>query len=231
LAALEAHVESAREALRRKRTAHYDPGMGTNLEIQRRTVRLISRDLDIAIAFFETFVPTGQDARLIDIISNIDFYPAFNIISDSLHKSVITTLCRIWDTRKDTANLNKLAKKFRDPKVIADLAAAHHVVDPGHLNKWLAEIDAVKKSEELLALKRARHDTIAHTTTPNKPYRDKARVAQYGDERKIIEWTIPLVEQAGTFIGYSYDVIPYAEQRRVRREHATKFWANIASSS
>src|SRR5262249_46858186 len=156
------------------------------------------------IAFYETFVPTGQDAPLIERINRVDFYPTFNIISESLHASVIATLCRIWDTRADTANLNSLAAEFRHGKVIADLAAAGHVVDQGQLNKWLAEIDAVNKSNELLALKRARHRAIAHTATPNEPYRGKSRVAQYGDERKIIERTIPLVEQAGAFIGYSY---------------------------
>jgi hypothetical protein len=202
--------------------------MPTNLEIH-RTVRAISRDLDSAIAYYETFVPTGQDETLIDRINNVDFYPAFNIISESLHASVIATLCRIWDTRADTADLNSLAVEFLDAKIIADLAAAGHVVDPGHLNEWLAEIDAVNKSDELLALKRARHRSIAHTATPNEPYRGKARIAQYGDERKIVERTIPLVEQAGEFIGYSN--LPYADQQRMRREHATKFWANVAPSS
>lgn len=94
------------------------------------------------------------------------------------------------------------------------------------MNKWLTEIDAVNRSDELLALKRARHRAIVHTATPNGPYRGKARIAQYGDERRIIKRTIPLVEQAGVFIGYSY-VSPYADQRRVRQEHATKFWAHI----
>jgi hypothetical protein len=199
--------------------------MANNPEIH-RTLRAISLDLDSAIAFYETFVPTGKDASLIDRINKVVFYPAFNIISESLHQSVIATLCRIWDTRSDTANLNSLADEFRDPKVMADLAAVGHVVDPQHLNKWLAEVDAVNKSDELLALKRARHRAIAHTATPNEPYRGRARIAQYGDERKIIERTIPLVEQGAAFIGYSY-LSAYADQRRVRQEHATKFWSRV----
>jgi hypothetical protein len=199
--------------------------MSANVEIH-RTVRAISIDLDEAIAFYETFVPTGQDAALIDRINEVDFYPAFNVISDSLHQSVIVTLCRIWDTRRDTADLNSLADIFGDATVIADLAAAGHTVDPGQLSKWLSEIDAVNKSHELAALKRARHRAIAHRATPNEPYKGAARIAQYGDERTIIEKTIPLVEQAGAFIGYSY-VTPYADQRRIRSEHATKFWSHV----
>jgi hypothetical protein len=199
--------------------------MSANLEIH-CTVRAISIDLDLAVAFYETYVPSGQDEDLINRMNNTDFYPAFNVISDSLHRNIIITLCRIWDTRTDTADLNSLADEFRDPQVIADLKAIGHTVDPGQLSKWHAEIDAVNKSDELLALKRARHRAIAHTASPNEPYRGKARVARYGDERKIIEETIPLVEQAGAFIGYSY-VSPFAEQRQIRREHATKFWGHV----
>jgi hypothetical protein len=198
-----------------------------NVEIH-RTVRAISVDLDSAIAFYETYVPTGQDATLIDRINKVDFYPAFNVISESLHQSVIVTLCRIWDTRRDTADLNSLADAFGDATVIVDLAAAGLAIDPRQLNKWLSEIDAVNKSDELAALKRARHRGIAHRATPNVQYQGAARVAQYGDERIIIEKTIPLVEQAGAFIGYSY-MTPYADQRLVRREHAQKFWIPVAA--
>ena len=203
--------------------------MPYNGELHRK-VRAISRDLDSAIAYYEMFVPSGQDKVLIDRINTVEFYPAFNIISESLHASTIATLCRIWDTRRDTADLNSLAAEFRDAAVIADLASAGHVIDPAQLDRWFADLDAVNKSDELLALKRARHRAIAHTATPNKLYQGTARVAQYGDERIIIERAIPLVEQAGAFIGYSY-VSPYTEQRRVRREHAEKFWSSVATDS
>ena len=203
--------------------------MPANLEIH-RTVRSISIDLDYAIAFYETYVPSGQDASLIDRMNKANFYPAFNVVSDSLHRNIILTLCRIWDTRRDTADLNGLAEEFRNPQVMAELDALGHTVDRGQLSKWLGEIDSVNKSDELLALKRARHRGIAHTATPNQPYRGKARVSQYGDERKIIERTIPLVEQAGAFIGYTY-VSPYADQRRIRSEHAAAFWAHLAPAT
>jgi hypothetical protein len=199
--------------------------MPANVEIH-RTVRAVSIDLDYAIAFYETFVPTGQDASLIDRINKVDFYPAFNVISDSLHQSVIVTLCRIWDTRRDTADLNSLADAFGDAAVIADLAAAGHMIDRGMLSRWLSDIDAVNKSDELAALRRERHRGIAHRATPNEPYKGAARGAVYGDERIIIERTIPLVVQAGAFIGYSYTT-PHTDQRSIRKEHASKFWAQV----
>jgi hypothetical protein len=159
---------------------------------------------------YETYVPTGQDVGLIDRVNNVDFCPAFNCISDALHRNVIMALCRIWDTRADTANLTRLASEFRDPKVIADLVSIGCKVDASQLKKWLTEIDAVSKSDELSALMRARHRALAHTPSPNVLYKGKARIAEYGDERKVMEKTIPLVEQAGAFIGYSC-VMPFDE--------------------
>jgi hypothetical protein len=201
--------------------------MTTNVEVH-RAARVISIDLDLAIAFYETFVPSGQDANLIARVNNSDFYPAFNIISDSLHRNAIMALCRIWDTQSDSANLHSLAKMFSNSQVLADLARAGHPVDSKQIETWQAEVAKVKDSDELQALMTARHRALAHTANPNKGYKGKARVAVYGDERKAIEWTIPIVESANTFIGYTY-VRPFDEQRKIRREHAAKFWDKVVS--
>src|SRR5262249_47547719 len=99
--------------------------MATIVEL-RRIAKVISIDLDHAVAFHETFVPTGRDAGLIGRVNNTDFYPTFNIISDSLHRNAIMALCRIWDTQKDTANLNSLAKMFRNNHVLVELDKAGH---------------------------------------------------------------------------------------------------------
>jgi hypothetical protein len=199
--------------------------MASNLDIH-RTLEAISTDLDLAVAFYETYVPSGQDPDLINYVNDADLYPAFNVISDALHRNVIMALCRVWDTRADTANLNRLADEFRDSKVLAEPERGGDKIDATQLRKWLAEIDALNKSDELLALRRARHRALAHTATPNEPYKGRARVAEFGDERRLIEKTIPLVEQAGAFIGYSY-AVPFYEQRRIRCEHSRKFWEHV----
>lgn len=201
--------------------------MATNLEIH-RTVRAITLSLDETIAFYETYVPSGQNAALIERVNKSDYYPAFNVISDALHRETILGLCRIWDTRKDTANLNRLAGEFRDKQVLADLLSSGRSMDPSALAKWLAEIDTGSKSDELLALRRARHRALAHTATPNEPYKGEARVTVYGDERKLLERTIPLVEEAGKFIGYSY-LQPLNDMRSNRHDFAKKFWDQIGS--
>jgi len=199
--------------------------MPSNVEMH-RMVRIITITLDETIAFYETYVPSDHDAALIERVNKSGFQPAFNAISDALHREAILGLCRIWDKEKNTANLNRLAADFRDKNVLADLKSAGHEVDPSAMRKWLAAVEAGNKSAELEALKRARHRAIAHTATPNKPYKGKAGVAAYGDERKMLERTIPIVEQAGAFIGYSY-VSPFAEQRRVRQDHSKRFWDRV----
>jgi hypothetical protein len=202
--------------------------MATTVEVH-RTARVISIDLDLAVAFYETFFPTGRDANLIARVNKSDFYPAFNIISDSLHRNAIMALCRIWDTQGDSANLNSLAKMFGNNQLLADLARAGPSVDPKQMKKWQADIDRVNDSDEFEALMTARHRALAHTANPNRAYRGKARVAMYGDERRVMEWTIPLVERANDFIGYSY-VRPFDDQRRIRREHAARFWAQVGQN-
>jgi hypothetical protein len=72
--------------------------MTTNIAIH-RIARVISIDLDLAVAFYETFFPSGQDAKLIARVIKSDFHPAFNIISDSLHRNVIMALSRITRSR------------------------------------------------------------------------------------------------------------------------------------
>ena len=167
----------------------------SNVEVH-RLVRSVSIDLDLAVAAYETYVPSGQDAALIGRMNQTDYYPAFNVISDALHRNILSALCRIWDTRGgnpklgDTADLSAVAMAFRDPAVIADLASTGHVVDAVELSKWFADYDAVKNSKELLGVKTARHSAIAHTASPNPTrirHNRKAEQMVYGYERQVIQ--------------------------------------------
>ena len=193
-----------------------------------KTIRSIIDDMDQAVAFYETYLPTGKDADLIHRVNGASVHPAFNIISDALHRNVLMALCRIWDSRGDTANLNSLASELRKPKVVGDRVNAGHTISAPQLRAWLSEIGKVNKSTELLSLMRARHRALAHTASPNKQYKGKARPANFGDERRVLERTISLVEQAASFVGYSH-FTPFHEQRKIRRAHAEKFWGSIGA--
>jgi AbiU2 len=184
-----------------------------------RTVRIVSIDLDLALAAYETYLPSGQDANLIKRVNKHDFYPAFNAISDALHRNAIIALCRVWDKDRETASLNTLARLFRKPAV---LVAEGHKINHKQLSDWLAEVERVQSADEFDALMTARHRALAHSARPDVPYKGKARAVVYGDERKVLEWTIPIVEQAGKFVGYTY--MPFADQRRLRQENSREFW-------
>jgi AbiU2 len=224
---------TAKKSAAKKRVAKL--GKNTLKKLERplellRIVRAISIGLDEAVAYFETYVPSGQNRTLLDRINRTGFHPAFNVVSDALHRNVIMALCRIWDTRDDTADINTVARAFRDPDMLAKLRADGHAMDAKELKAWLKAVGAVNNSMEFRALKRARHRALAHTATPNVPYDGSARVAQYGDERVVLEKTITLVEKAGEFINYTY-IAPFAEQRRIRKEHAAAFWAEVAKDA
>jgi hypothetical protein len=147
--------------------------MSTSIEIH-GTARVISIDLDLAVAFYETFFPSGQDAKLIARVNTGDFYPAFNVVSDSLHRNAIMALCRIWDTQPDSVNLNSLAKMFGNNQVLANLARAGHAVVPKQMKKWQADVAKVKDSDELQALMTARATALLPTPqAPIKPTRGR----------------------------------------------------------
>jgi hypothetical protein len=104
-------------------------------------------------------------------------------------------------------------------QVLADLARAGHPVDPRLMKKWQADVSKVKNSDELEALMTARHRALAHTASPNKGYKGKARGRPVWRRAPGHGVDDPLVERANSFIGYSY-IRPFDEQRRIRREPA-----------
>jgi hypothetical protein len=66
-------------------------------------VKAVSDDLWIAVATFEVYAPSAFDAALIDKVNQGQVYPAFNVISEALEATTISTLCRIWDKTSEKA--------------------------------------------------------------------------------------------------------------------------------
>jgi hypothetical protein len=192
-----------------------------------RVARRISIDLDEAIAAYETFKPTGSDRRLIARVNGTGFHPAFNAISDALHREIILALCRIWDPTKNTSNINWLVREICKPHLLNSYSQLQQDAIKKCHPRWQLTIQKTNNSARLKALKRARDRALAHSATPNQPYLGKARVAKYGDERGLIEITSALIEEINAAIGYSY-VKPFKEQRLIRRQFARRFWASLA---
>jgi hypothetical protein len=195
-----------------------------------RVARRISIDLDEAIAAYETFKPTGSDRRLIARVNGAGFHPAFNAISEALHRETILALCRIWDPTKNTSNINWLVREICKSHLLSSYSQSQQdAIKKGH-PRWQLTIEKTNNSARFKALKRARDRAFAHSASPNQPYLGKARVAKYGDERRLIEITSALIEEINAAIGYWY-VKPFKEQRLIRRKFSRGFWASMASQS
>lgn len=190
--------------------------------------RHVSRNLEEAIASYEAFVPSGQDAQLINRVNKAAINPGFNIISVSLHHTIVITLCRIWDHNRDAASIWSLTRKLKNKALIAEFAKRPGGIDSTRISAWSKFVEAAGRSEEIGALLAARNHWLAHTKAPDKLYQGKARQVLYGDERKVIEMTIPLVEEANALVGYTY--FPFSEFSARWKREAKKFWAGILPS-
>ena len=73
--------------------------------------------------------------------------------------------------------MNRLAADFRDKKVLADLKSAGHEIDPAAMQKWQAAVEEGSKSEELAALRRARHRALAVKAGDRRPFIEGWRYA------------------------------------------------------
>lgn len=177
-----------------------------------KTLEAIVNNVDEAIAFYEVFSPTGIDEALVSRVSQTGLHPEFNIVSDALHRGAILALCRIWDTNKDTAKIDILEswieKNCKDERSLP-------------ARQWLKEVRDVRQSDELAALKRARNRALAHTARTE--YSGPARVAQYGDERRVLDRTITLVENTNKFLTISPPIC-FRAWRRDRAKGARAFW-------
>lgn len=181
-----------------------------------KTLEAIVNNVDEAIAFYEVFSPTGSDETLVSMVNQMGLHPEFNIVSDALHRGAILALCRIWDTRKDTANIDILESWIE--KNCNDERSVHACL-------WLKEVRSVRQSDELGALKRARNRALAHTARTE--YSGTARVAQYGDERRILDRTIALAENANKFFTISPPIC-FQVWRHDRATGARAFWSTFA---
>lgn len=167
------------------------------------TTRAISLNLVEAIAGRELFQLTSKDSDLIKQVNSAGANPGFNVISESLHKGVILALCRIWEIDSISANVPSLAKKLGKDQVVRELEEGGRAIDRSELASWQRTVRDARDSEELKALVRLRNSAIAHTQSPQRLYVGKARRAQYGDERNVLQLTIPIVERGNALIGYS----------------------------
>jgi hypothetical protein len=161
-------------------------------------------DVQKAIALYEVFAPTGRDAELIVRVNavSVGAASAFNVVSDALQQQLIATLCRIWDKRKDAAHLPNLAARLKKNRKLA--------CDEAGLAEWLAKVGSLQDWEPLETLRGFRNVGLSHTADPNLPdprslKRPRGRRVVHGDERKVLEATIDVMQKLDRLLGVALD--------------------------
>jgi AbiU2 len=161
-------------------------------------------DVQRAIALYEVFLPTGKDADLIQRVNavSVEAASAYNVVSEALHRQLIATLCRVWDTHKSAAHLPKLAAALKKQRKLVQDGAA--------LDEWLSEVDRLQDWEPLVTLLGFRNVGEAHTADPNLPdprslKRPRGRRVAFGDERKVLEATVKVMRKLDRLLGVEVD--------------------------
>lgn len=184
----------------------------------KRVLKEIGDDLNRAVAYYEVYVPTGQNQKVIDSVNSKKVHEAFNVISEALQLSVISALCRIWDNTKSTSGINKVVTGLhKAPALVRDNTA---------YLQWLKDVEEVEQSEEFQALRGFRHNGLSHRCDPNLPdprSLSGVRRVLYGDERKILEKTILIVNQVNQLIGQPQDV-DFDKLRTDWQMYSANFW-------
>lgn len=188
-----------------------------------RLAEAISDDLYQAVLYQEIFAPSGLDTEFINRVNSRQIHEGFNVVSEALELGVITILCRIWDKTRGTARIAEVAKRLhKNPGLVSDQALCA---------EWQANVEKIEKSEELKVLRGFRNVGLAHKCDPNAPdprSKSNTRRMQYGDARRVLDATLPIVNELNDLIGSNYP-INFDRERHDWRRHASKFWGVLSS--
>ncbi|MBN9529809.1 MAG: hypothetical protein J0H82_26615 [Alphaproteobacteria bacterium] len=157
-----------------------------------------------------------------------------------LHQGAILSLTRAWDGKKGTGSLPALATQLRlaakNASVLQLIAAARG--DDGRrrfavdANRLADRIDQETAGEEVKALARLRHEFLAHARfdAPEAA----GRWAEVGDERKLLERTVPLVDELYLLVHGSWEVgfgVPLVEEHMTIRALGPLLWAGVRAET
>jgi hypothetical protein len=98
------------------------------------------------------------------------------------------------------------------------------------LTQWLAEVEKLQECEPLVALRGYRNVGLSHTSDPNLPdprslAKPRGRRVVHGDERKVLEATMPIVRKLNRLLGVTVDAAEAKElSQREWNERAAGFW-------
>lgn len=162
-----------------------------------------------------------------DILHAFSYTPelwGFQVARDALHMALISTLGRIHDTASsDNACFDTLRECLLDPGVRElVLRGADDGDDVARrLDAVLAAMTESRMMERVSVVRELRNKRIAHRDRKVRAYR-----AKYGDERRLLKMTTPIVHELGRIVfGIYSDLLTH--DTSVRRL-ADTFWRTLA---
>ena len=171
--------------------------------------------------FTSDLKPKLRTRGLIERVNEQRIGWGFNTISDALQLTVISALCRIWDTTPRAASIWEVKRRLRKRPSLA--------VDPELLSIWSEAVDVVEGFEPYRAIQGYRNIGLAHRHDPKKPDPRRlsgARRVVHHDERKLVEMTVEIVELLEDVLGVNKRC-DYAKFRALWHERAESFWSSI----
>lgn len=173
---------------------------------------------------------------------------AFTTLQNTLINYELVSICRLWDAADPAKeNILTIAGLLKNEDVILKLVNAERSNWPSRIDQkyaeerangmdakirqTLASIDAINASQQLASMMNIRDKHLAHSLEVTHREKKSGPVAplRYGDETKILDQTIPIVEhlyQSINQTGYSFD-----DGRTYSKRHAAAFWKGIKVSA
>jgi hypothetical protein len=212
----------------------------------RRRLDLVWQDLTFAIACFEAFRIAARDARLLGRLGKSYATGAFKPIRDALFRETVLALMRIWDNsarnnlrmddivdnliRPEVASLIKQRRRSAVGGVGANADSAEAAVrrDIRRVEAIRRRIRAGNLKESVDALKRHRHEFLAHTAVVGSSA-SQIRQIKYGDERYLLRWSAKLSQLLNILVD-DLHVSPRQDTKMFRMA-AKSFWEPVRAET
>ncbi|MDR6582798.1 hypothetical protein HBH1_01267 [Herbaspirillum sp. BH-1] len=88
------------------------------VEALRTAVRAAQDEILMAVAFYETWRPTIENADLANQLGTSFATNAFNVIQFSLQRELLLALVRIWDTNKKSLRMTAIREKLKRADIV-----------------------------------------------------------------------------------------------------------------
>jgi AbiU2 len=169
---------------------------------------------------------------------------AFKAFRSGLYHIETVHLCALWDPAKEDKKKKKISTEESIPTII-ELIALPEVIEAiekkvkgrwpsdddrfahkqakkarKELEKAIKDVRTILKSPMLKRTKNVRHKHLAHSLSKTKP--GIARM-KYGDERKLLFKSLPIVEVLHRWINNGAD-FRFARTQEAARNHAEALW-------